>query len=137
VAEPVCGAFLPDEGYIFREHTIGGPSDKIFEEAAFLERFRKYVGYGRRRSLWLARATPRAWWSREERFWCKNAPTHFGTVGYQIVSERTTADHGNGGDALAQAPQERAAASSTSKVVADQECHGERQFWTNFDPVKK
>ena len=46
---------LPEHGYIFREHTTGGPPDKIFEEAAFLERFRHDAGDGRRR-LALARA---------------------------------------------------------------------------------
>ena len=28
---------LPDAGYIFNEHAVHGPPDKIFEEAAFLE----------------------------------------------------------------------------------------------------
>jgi hypothetical protein len=31
---------LPNDGYTFNEHAVHGPPDKIFEEAAFLERFR-------------------------------------------------------------------------------------------------
>lgn len=82
---------LPDTGYIFREHTIGGPPDKIFEEAAFLERFRDMLVMEDSESLWLARATPRAWMEQGKRISVKNAPTHFGTTAYEIVSD---ADHG-------------------------------------------
>ncbi len=78
---------LPDAGYIFREHTIGGPPDKIFEEAAFLERFRDMLVMEEGESLWLARATPRAWLEQGKRISVKNAPTHFGTVSYEIVSD--------------------------------------------------
>ena len=31
---------IPEAGYVFNEHAVHGPPDKIFEEAAFLERFR-------------------------------------------------------------------------------------------------
>jgi hypothetical protein len=82
---------LPDAGYIFREHTIGGPPDKIFEEAAFLERFRDMLVMEEDASLWLARATPRAWLEQGKRISVKNAPTHFGTASYEIVSD---VDHG-------------------------------------------
>ena len=64
---------LPNDGYIFNEHAVHGPPDKIFEEAAFLERFRNLLVMEDGDSLWLARATPRAWLeqgqkiSREER----------------------------------------------------------------------
>ena len=34
---------LPNDGYIFNEHAVHGPPDKIFEEAAFLERFRNLL----------------------------------------------------------------------------------------------
>jgi len=82
---------LPDAGYIFREHTIGGPPDKIFEEAAFLERFRDMLVMEEGESLWLARATPRAWLEQGKKISVKNAPTHFGTLAYEIVSD---VDHG-------------------------------------------
>ena len=55
---------LPDVGYIFREHTIGGPPDKIFEEAAFLERFRDMLVMEAEGSLWLARRRPARGWSK-------------------------------------------------------------------------
>jgi hypothetical protein len=78
---------LPDDGYVVREHTVGGPPDKIFEEAAFLERFRMMLVMEEGDTLWLARATPRAWLEQGKKISVKNAPTHFGTVGYEIVSD--------------------------------------------------
>ncbi|MCE9567985.1 MAG: hypothetical protein K8U57_38785 [Planctomycetes bacterium] len=42
-------------------------------------------------SLWLARATPRAWLEQGKKISVKNAPTHFGTVAYELVSD---ADNG-------------------------------------------
>jgi hypothetical protein len=78
---------LPDAGYIFREHTIGGPPDKIFEEAAFLERFRDMLVMEEGESLWLARAMPRSWLEQDKKISVKNAPTHFGAVAYEIVSD--------------------------------------------------
>jgi len=38
-------------------------------------------------SLWLARATPRSWLEQGKRVSVRNAPTHFGTVDYEIVSD--------------------------------------------------
>ena len=78
---------LPDDGYVFNEHAVHGPPDKIFEEAAFLERFRNLLVMEDGDSLWLARATPRAWLEQGKKISVKNAPTHFGTVGYEIVSD--------------------------------------------------
>jgi hypothetical protein len=37
--------------------------------------------------LWLARATPRVWLEQGKKIAVKNAPTYFGTVAYEIVSE--------------------------------------------------
>ena len=76
---------MPGE-YTFREHTTGGPPDKIYEESCFLERFRHMLVLEDGDTLWLARATPRAWLQNGERISVKNAPTHFGDVGYEIVS---------------------------------------------------
>jgi hypothetical protein len=78
---------LPNDGYVFNEHAVHGPPDKIFEEAAFLERFRNLLVMERGDSLWLARATPRAWLEPGKRIAVKNAPTHFGPASYTIVSE--------------------------------------------------
>jgi hypothetical protein len=38
-------------------------------------------------SLWLARATPRAWLEQGKKIAVKDSPTHFGTVAYEIVSD--------------------------------------------------
>jgi hypothetical protein len=77
---------LPNEGYTFREHTTGGPPDKIFEEAAFLERFRQMLVMEEGDWLWLARATPRAWLKQGKKIRVQSAPTHFGIVACEIVS---------------------------------------------------
>jgi hypothetical protein len=39
------------------------------------------------RNLWLARATPRLWLGQGKKISVRNAPTHFGTVHYEIVSD--------------------------------------------------
>ena len=78
---------LPDQGYIFNEHAVHGPPDKIFEEAAFLERFRNLLVMEQGGSLWITRAVPRAWLEQGKRIAVKNAPTHFGVLSYEIVSD--------------------------------------------------
>jgi hypothetical protein len=80
---------MPGE-YTFREHTTGGPPDKIYEESCFLERLRQMLVMEDHGSLWLARATPRAWLEQDKKISVKNAPTHFGNVAYEIISD---ADH--------------------------------------------
>ena len=82
---------LPSQGYVFNEHATHGPPDKIFEEAAFLERFRGLLVWEDGPNLWLARATPRVWLEQGKRISVKNAPTHFGTVDFEITSD---VDHG-------------------------------------------
>jgi hypothetical protein len=82
---------LQNDGYIFNEHATHGPPDKIFEEAAFLERFRNLLVMEDGNNLWLARATPRAWLEQGQKISVKNAPTHFGTLDCDIVSD---VDHG-------------------------------------------
>ena len=78
---------LPDSGYIFNEHTTHGPPDKIYEEACFLERFRNLLVMEDGQNLWLARATPRVWLEQGKKISVKNAPTHFGTLEYEIISD--------------------------------------------------
>jgi len=77
---------MPGE-FTFREHTTGGPPDKLFEEACFLERLRLMLVMEEGEALWLARATPRAWLKQGKRIAVRNAPTHFGQVGYELVSD--------------------------------------------------
>ncbi len=72
--------------YNFREHTVGGPPDKSFEESAFLERFRDLLVYEAGNELWLCRAAPREWLKQGQRISVKQAPTAFGEVSYEVVS---------------------------------------------------
>jgi len=77
--------------YTFREHTTGGPPDKIYEESCFLERFRQMLIMEDGNALWLARAAPRAWFEQGKKISLRNAPTYFGQLAYEIVSD---VDHG-------------------------------------------
>ena len=81
---------VPGE-YTFREHTTGGPPDKLYEEACFLERLRMMLVMEQGDVLWLARATPRAWLEQGQKIAVRNAPTHFGALTYEILSD---VDHG-------------------------------------------
>ena len=78
---------LPNDGYVFNEHAVHGPPDKIFEEAAFLERFRNLLVMEDGPNLWLARGTPRAWLEQGKRISVTHSPTQFGTVAYEIRSD--------------------------------------------------
>ena len=78
----------PNLGYIFWEvQNRQYAKDKTFEEAAFLERARAMLVMEDGKNLWLARATPRAWLKQGEKIAVKNAPTYFGTVAFEIVSD--------------------------------------------------
>ena len=77
---------MPGE-YTFREHTTGGPPDKIYEESCFLERFRNMMVMEDEDTLWPARATPRAWLDQGQRIVVRRAPSHFGMVSYEILSD--------------------------------------------------
>jgi len=81
---------LPHDEYVFNEHTTQGPPDKIYEEAAFLERFRNLLLWEDGNSLWIAKAAPRDWFAPGQTISVKNAPTHFGTVDYEINGNQAT-----------------------------------------------
>jgi hypothetical protein len=53
----------------------------------FLENFRNLLVMEDGQSLWLARATPRAWLEQGKKIAVKNAPTYFGALAYEIVSD--------------------------------------------------
>jgi hypothetical protein len=53
----------------------------------FLENFRNLLVMEDGQSLWIARATPRAWLEQGKKVTIKNAPTYFGTLAYEIVSD--------------------------------------------------
>jgi hypothetical protein len=52
-----------------------------------MENFRNLLVMEDGSSLWLARATPRVWLEQGKKIAVKNAPTHFGTLAYEIVSD--------------------------------------------------
>ncbi len=124
--------------YTFDEHTTRGPTDKSFEEAVFLERLRLMLVMEEGDTLWLARATPRAWLEQGKKIAVHGAPTDFGTLAYQIVSD---ADHGKI-TATIQMPSRnppqavllrlRHPQAATIKSVA---VNG--RPWTDFEPAKE
>ncbi|MGO8745461.1 MAG: hypothetical protein ACLQNE_05685 [Thermoguttaceae bacterium] len=57
----------------------------------FMENFRNLLVMEDGRSLWVARATPRVWLEQGKKVAVKSAPTYFGTLAYEIVSD---VDHG-------------------------------------------
>jgi hypothetical protein len=82
----------PNLGYIFWEvQKRQYARDKTFEEAAFLERVRSMLVMEDGKDLWLARATPRAWLEQGKKIAVQHAPTYFGTLAYEILSD---VDHG-------------------------------------------
>jgi hypothetical protein len=56
-------------------------------EGALLERARHMLVFEMGDTLWLAKATPRPWLKQGKKIAIKNAPTYFGTVAYEIVSD--------------------------------------------------
>jgi len=129
---------LPKDGYIFNEHAVHGPPDKIFEEAAFLERFRNMLVMEEGESLWLARAMPRAWLEQGQKASVKNAPTHFGPTGYEIVSD---ADNGTIA-ATVEMPSRRIPKSVLlrfrhPKSLPMKSVTVNGRPWADFDPVKE
>jgi len=86
-----CAADLnisnPKNPYFHSEHTTFAPSDKSQGTAAFLSNFRNLLVMEQGRALWLAKATPRAWLEQGKKVAIRNAPTWFGTVAYEIVSD--------------------------------------------------
>ena len=63
------------------------PSGDLGTTAWFMENFRNLLVMEEGPSLWLARAIPRAWLEQGKKVSVNNAPTHFGTVAYEIVSD--------------------------------------------------
>lgn len=53
----------------------------------FMEQFRNLLVMEDGPSLWIARGTPRVWLQQGKRISVKNAPTYFGTLAYEIVSD--------------------------------------------------
>ena len=124
--------------YTFNEHTTRGPDDKSFEEAAFLERLRTMLLMEDGDSLWLARATPRVWLEQGKRISVKNAPTHFGTVAFEIVSD---VDNGRITASVElparKPPKELLLRLRHPKAVPVRSVTVNGQPWTDFDAAKE
>jgi hypothetical protein len=82
-----CAVDMNLGNWTFNEHTTFAPNDKSHGSAVFLSNFRKMLVMEVGQTLWLARGTPRAWLKQGKRVSVRNAPTHFGTVSYEIVSD--------------------------------------------------
>ena len=68
----------------------------------------------------------------------KNAPTDFGTLAYEIVSDVDSGKiRGHGRNAVAQSAPGGAAAAASSPGRADEERRVNGQPWTDFDPAKE
>ncbi|NQT53881.1 hypothetical protein HQ576_17630 [bacterium] len=82
-----CAVDMNLADYSFNEHTTFAQNDKSHGCAVFLSNFRNMLAMEVGDSLWLARATPRAWLGQGKKIAVRNSPTHFGTVAYEIVSD--------------------------------------------------
>jgi hypothetical protein len=82
----------PEDYFNMGEHGRGGKGgEKSHTKGVFLSNVRNMLVMEIGDALWLARATPRAWLDQGKKIAIKNAPTYFGTLAYEIVSD---ADHG-------------------------------------------
>ena len=82
-----CAVDLNMKNWTFNEHTTHVECDKSHGNAAFLSNFRNMLVMELDESLWLARGVPRVWLEQGNRISVKNAPTHFGEIGFEIVSD--------------------------------------------------
>ena len=136
---------LPKEEYVFNEHTHRGPADKIFEEAAFLANFRNLLVMEEGPNLWLARGTPRVWLEQGKKISVKNAPTHFGPIDYEIVSDvdnkkiTATIKFSIRNTGLCESPsvKELFLRLRHPKSAPIKEVTVNRKIWSDFDPSKE
>jgi hypothetical protein len=82
-----CAVDMNLSNWTFNEHTTFASNDKSHGNAVFLSNFRNMLLMEIGSALWLARATPRAWLEQGKQIVVKDAPTHFGTVSYEIISD--------------------------------------------------
>jgi hypothetical protein len=91
-----AGYVVPSKGeYYFTEHFHSGKIDVTKEmrennsnsSSFVMECLRNLLVWEDGDVLWLTRATPRAWLEQGKKISVKNAPTHFGPVAYEIVSD--------------------------------------------------
>lgn len=104
----------------------------------FLENFRNLLVMEDGESLWIARATPRAWLEQGKKISVKNAPTHFGTLAYEIVSD---VDNGKIA-ATVELPTRTAPKNVTvrfrhPKAMPIKSVMVNGKSWSDFDPAKE
>jgi hypothetical protein len=104
----------------------------------FLEQFRNLLIMEEGPSLWIARATPRAWLEQGKKIAVKNAPSHFGMTAYEIVSD---VDHGKI-SATVEIPSRRPPKDVLvrfrhPKAMPIKSVTVDGKPWTDFDPAKE
>ena len=104
----------------------------------FMEQFRSLLVWEDGNALWLAKATPRHWLEQGKKISVKNAPTYFGTVAYEIVSD---VDHGKIA-ATVEMPSRNPPKTVLlrfrhPKALPIKSVTVNGSPWTDFDPVKE
>jgi hypothetical protein len=104
----------------------------------FMEHFRNLLVMEDGQSLWVARATPRAWLEQGKKIVVKNAPTYFGTLAYEIVSD---VDNGKI-TAVIEMPSRRPPQTVLlrfrhPKTTPIKSATVNGKAWSDFDPVKE
>lgn len=129
-----CAVDMNLKNWTFNEHTTFAENDKSHGNSVFLSNFRNMLVMERGDELWLARATPRDWLAQGRKIAVKNAPTHFGTLACEIVSD---VDHGRIA-ATVELPSRRAPKSVCLRFRHPQAAPIQRvtvngQNWNGFD----
>ncbi len=104
----------------------------------FMENFRDLLVMEDGQSLWAARATPRAWLEQGKKITVRNAPTHFGTFAYEIVSD---VDNGKI-DATVEMPSRKVPEAvflrlRRPKMLPIKSVTVNGKTWSDFDPAKE
>jgi hypothetical protein len=104
----------------------------------FMENFRDLLVMEEGPSLWIARGTPRAWLEQGKKIVVKNAPTYFGPLAYEIVSD---ADNGRIAATIEipsrRAPQNVLLRFRHPKALPIKSATVDGKEWTDFDPAKE
>ena len=99
----------------------------------FMENFRDLLVMEEGRSLWVARAIPRAWLEQGKKIRRPQCPDLLRPAGVRNrLRRRPRPDYGDRRDALADSAADRAGAISPSAAEADQERDGQRQGMERF-----
>jgi len=104
----------------------------------FMEQFRSLLVWEEGHALWLAKATPRHWLEQGKKISVKNAPTEFGPVAYDIVSDVDNKKI----TATVEMPSRRRAKTVLLRLRHPQSAPLKRvklngQPWNDFDPAKE